>query len=450
MTDGQLNVINRIYDPYLEKSLGSPLISVIIGPRQAGKTTSITAFLDSVAGDRKFYLNLDSLFERERVKNEENYLQDRIEEILGFRLDALQNKFYLFIDEAQKLPLVFELVKILYDRYSPRLKIVLSGSSSLEILDKTAETLAGRVQVLRIYPFSMSEASFYKGIGGYECAYTLYKHIFSGSLNRQLLSSLITEFKPARKKKMELIDRLTTRSLFPPTFSKVEEDAIPRWLIDYIDTYIERDMRSVKDIGNIEGYRRVVAQLSCRIGSLLEYNRLGADSGVNHITTKKYVTIWQESLIGFLLSPFFVNTSARIKKSKKVYFFDNAIVWALSGFKDKRLIEASGEAGHYFENLIITDFIKWGVNLDTPPSFYFWEKSLASEIDLVISVAGMIIPVEIKYSSEWDNKYLHGIDMFKEKHNRKGIIIPFSLIIYRGDFFMPREDVFVIPVWSLC
>jgi len=372
MADDQLNVIKRIYDPYLKKSLGSPLITVIIGPRQAGKTTSITTFLDSVAGNRKFYLNLDSLFERDRVRKEENYLQDRIEEILGFRLDALQDKFYLFIDEAQKLPLVFELVKILYDTYSSRLKIVLSGSSSLEILDRTAETLAGRVQVLRIYPFSMSEASFYEEIAGFECAYTLYKNIFSGSLNQQLLSSLITEFKPARKKKMELINRLTTRSLFPPTFSKIEEDAIPRWLIDYIDTYIERDMRSVKDIGNIEGYRSVVAQLSCRIGSLLEYNKLGSDSGVNHITTKKYVTIWQESLIGFLLSPFFVNTSTRIKKSRKVYFFDNALVWALSGFKDKKLIEASGEAGHYFENLIITDFIKWGVNLETPPSFYFW------------------------------------------------------------------------------
>src|SRR4030065_2263811 len=307
VADGQLNVIKRIYDPYLEKSLGSPLITVIIGPRQAGKTTSITTFLDRISGDRKFYLNLDSMFERDRVKKEENYLQDRIEEILGFILDVLQDRFYLFIDEAQKLPLVFELVKILYDTYSPRLKIVLSGSSSLEILDRTAETLAGRVQVLRIYPFSMSEASLYEEIGGYECAYTLYKNIFSGSLNRHLLSSLIVEFKPARKKKMALIDKLITRSLFPPTFSKIEEDAIPRWLVDYIDTYIERDMRGVKDIGNIEGYRRVVAHLSCRIGSLLEYNRLGADSGVNHITTKKYVTILQGKLNRCLLSPFFVN-----------------------------------------------------------------------------------------------------------------------------------------------
>lgn len=443
-------IIERIYTPCLRGSLNNPLITVLIGPRQSGKTTSVITFLKNIEADRKFYLNLDSSFERDRVKNTENYLEEKIEETLGFGINSLKERFYVFIDEAQKLPLIFESIKILYDRHSPPLKFIISGSSSLELLDKTAETLAGRVQILRIYPFSMSEASLYEGIDGLECAGAFYKSIFSGSLNQEQIIRLIKEFKPMSKKKMQLIDRLVIRSLFPPTFSRIEEDAIPRWLIDYIDTYIEKDMRSVKDIGNIEGYRKVVAQLSSRAGNLLEYNQLGADAGVNQITAKKYVTIWQESLIGFLLSPFFLNISTRIKKSKKVYFFDNALIWALSGFKERQLIEASGESGHYFENLVITDFIKWGVNLETPPSFYFWQKSPASEIDMVISAKGMVIPVEIKYSSAWDKKYLHAIDMFKEKHKGKGLKIPFSLVIYRGDFIAPRKDVFCLPVWTLC
>ena len=443
-------IIERIYNPCLKESLNNPLITVLIGPRQSGKTTSVNNLLDGIKSDRKFYLNLDSLFERDRVKNREDYLQEQIEETLDFGMDSLKERFYLFIDEAQKLPSIFESIKILYDRYSRYLKIIISGSSSLELLDKTAETLAGRVQILRIYPFSMSEASLYEDIGGFESAGALYKSIFSGSLNQKFLSRLIKEFKPKSRKKMQLIDRLLTRSLFPPTFSRIDEAAMPRWLIDYIDTYIERDMRSVKDIGNIEGYRKVVAQLSSRIGSLLEYNRLGNDAGVNQITTKKYVTIWQESLIGFLLSPFFLNISTRIKKSKKVYFFDNALIWALSGFKERQILETSGESGHYFENLIITDFIKWGINLGSPPSFYFWQKSPASEIDLVIGTKGITIPVEIKYSTVMDKRHLHAIDMFKEKHKGKGLKIPFSLIIYRGDFITPEEDVFCLPVWALC
>ncbi|MEK6657715.1 MAG: ATP-binding protein [Nitrospirota bacterium] len=445
-----LKVIERIFAPYLKRSLDNPLITVLIGPRQSGKTTSVNSFLDGIKPDRRFYLNLDSSFERDRVKNRENYLQEQIEEALGFRMDSLKERFYLFIDEAQKLPSIFESIKILYDMHSRYLKIVISGSSSLELLDKTAETLAGRVQILRIYPFSMSEASLYEGVGGFECASALYKGIFSGSLNQKYLSNLINEFRPKSRRKMQLIDRLLTRSLFPPTFSRIDDDAVPRWLIDYIDTYIERDMRTVKDIGDIEGYRKIVAQLSSRTGSLLEYSRLGNDAAVNQITAKKYTAIWQESLIGFLLPPFFLNISTRIKKSKKVYFFDNALIWALSGFKDRQILEASGELGHYFENLIITDFIKWGINLMTPPSFYFWQKSLAAEIDLVVSAKGMAIPVEIKYSSAWDKKYLHAIDMFKESHRGKRLKIPFSLIVYRGDFMAPREDVFCIPVWALC
>jgi uncharacterized protein len=445
-----MKIIPRIYNLPFQKSLKSPLITVIIGPRQSGKTTTVNTFLEDIPLNRKFSLNLDSLFERDRVKTREGHLQDLIEETLGFSLNRLKEKFFLFIDEAQKLPMVFEVLKILYDRYSPYLKIIISGSSSLELLDKTAETLAGRVQILRIYPFSMSEASFYEEIDDFEGAKTLYKNIFSGSLAPDQLTELIRDYKPRSKKKLQLLDSLITRSLFPPTFSKISKEDIPRWLVDYIDTYIERDMRSLKDIGNIEGYRNVVAQLSTRVGSLLEYHRLGADAGVNQITTKKYVGIWQESLLGFLLSPFFLNLSTRIKKSRKVFFIDNALIWALSGFKERRLIEAGGEIGHYFENLLISDFMKWGANLEKPVSFTFWEKSLSSEIDLVISTQGMTIPVEIKYSDVWDKKHIRALQVFKENHKGEKIKIPFSLIIYRGEFMALDDNIFCIPAWALC
>jgi uncharacterized protein len=294
--------------------------------------------------------------------------------------------------------LIFEIVKMLSDRYSRDLKIILTGSSSLALLDKTAETLAGRMQFLRIYPFTLSEAAFYEGLGEAKGSNTLYDLIFSGTVSRNKISRLIEKHSPKSSKKKKLVDRLLTRSLFPPTFSRIEEPDIPRWLNDYIDTYVERDMRSLKDIGNIEGYRRVVAQLAARVGGLMDFHALAADSGVNQITAKKYVTVWQESLIGFLLSPFFLNLATRIKKSNKVYFFDNALSWALSGFKDRRLLEAGGESGHYFENLIVSDFLKWGANRERPVAFYFWEKSSVSEIDLVISTQGLTIPVEIKYS----------------------------------------------------
>ena len=135
-------VIERVYNKYLKKSLNNSLITVLIGPRQVGKTTSVNAFLDGIKQQRKFYLDMDSSFERERVKTNERYLEELIEGALGFRLNLLKERFYIFIDEAQKLPLIFELIKILYDKYGRYLKFIVSGSSSLELLDKTAETLA--------------------------------------------------------------------------------------------------------------------------------------------------------------------------------------------------------------------------------------------------------------------------------------------------------------------
>lgn len=445
-----MKIIPRIFDPCFQRSLAGPLITVLLGPRQTGKTTTVNNFLEDIPPDRKLYLNLDSSFERDRVAGRETYLTDRIDETLGFKLERLKERFYLFIDEAQKLPLIFESVKMLNDRFSRDLKIILTGSSSLQLLDKTAETLAGRIRFLKIYPFTLSEAAFYEKIGNIEGSKSLYDLIFSGTLSRNKINRLIEQRKPRSNKKKELVDRLLMRSLFPPTFSRIEEPDIPRWLNDYIDTYVERDMRSLKEIGNIEGYRRVVAQLSGRVGGVMDYHALAADSGVNQITAKKYVTIWQESLIGFLLSPFFLNLATRIKKSKKVYFFDNALPWALSGFKDRRLLEAGGESGHYFENLIISDFLKWGATLEKPATFYFWGKSSVSEIDLVISTQGLTIPVEIKYSQTWDKKYLQAIRIFKEKHQGKNLEIPFSLIIYRGDFMALEENVYAVPAWAFC
>lgn len=443
-------IIPRIFDSRLGESLRGSSISVLLGPRQTGKTTSISEFLNKIPVGRKLTISLDSSFERQRIQEQEFYLQEKIEETLGFPLESLRDRFYLFLDEAQKLPAVFESVKMLYDRHKRSLKIILSGSSSLELLDHSAETLAGRVQTTRVFPFSMSEASLHSGLGNGKGAQAFFDHLFAGTFNREWIEDLIKRWKPTANKKLKLVDSLMTRSLFPPTFSRIAEEEIPRWLMDYCDTYVERDMRSVRDIGNIDGYRRLVAQLSSRTGGLLEYHQLGVDSGLNQITAKKYVAIWQESLIGTLLSPFLVNLSTRVKKSRKVFFCDNGLVWALSGFQERKVIEASGAIGHYLENLIVADFIKWGATQTTPPAFYFWEKSQASEMDLVVQSRGNLIPVQIKNTRQWEDRFLHGFSQFLEKHKRKGLTIPFCLFLYNGDFQMPAANVFCVPVWALC
>lgn len=441
------NIIPRIFNELFERSMRSSLITVLVGPRQVGKTTTVAEFLKSVPADASLTVSLDSSFERERISRSERYLEEQIERVRGAKLATFRSRFYLFIDEAQKLPLIFERVKLLYDTHGERIKIVLSGSSALELLDTTAETLAGRVQVLRVHPFTLSERAVISGCGEGP-GVSLFAQIYDLSLSGRGLAGLMEQFLPDSDRRGQIVEAAITGSSFPTALVKTDPDEMPRWTADYIDTYIERDMRSVREIGNIDAYRTVVAQLAARMGALLEYRGLAADAALSEATTKKYVGIWQESLIGQLLMPFFVNPATRIKKSRKVVFADNALAWALSGFPAHALLSASGRIGHYFENLVVNDFLKWGSVQQIPPGFHFWEKSSASEIDLVISVKGSVIPVEVKYAASWDARYLHAIDMFRQKH--KNLRIPFSLIIYRGEFAMPREDVYCIPAWALC
>jgi hypothetical protein len=325
----------------------------------------------------------------------------------------------------------------------------MSGSSTLEMMDKTAETLAGRIQTFRIFPFTISEAGVFMNISDIDQTRQFFNHIFSGELSLDFINRLIREKRPKSRQIKSLIEQLITRSLFPPTFTRIAEEEVSAWLMDYIDTYIERDMRSVAEIGKITGFKKIVSQLATRCGNPLVTKELAADSGVNHITAKKYINIWQESLTGFLLSPFFINPSTRIKKSPKVYFIDNGLTWALTGFKDRALLEAGGEIGNLFENLIIAEFAKYGAIFPKRPQFFFWKKSDVSEIDLVIQSQGLIIPIEIKRASSWNDRILRGIDAFKVCHQKIGIRVPFSLVIYNGEFFMPRKDVFCIPAWMI-
>lgn len=441
-------IVFRIFDQFLKLSFDSNLITVVLGPRQTGKTTSINLLLKDIPANQKLSLNFDSSFVREKIETED-YLQEKIESILFSSLDNFSGKFFLFIDEAQKCPSSFEQIKILYDKYSPKLKIIMSGSSVLEMMDKTAESLAGRIQTFHIYPFSIAEIGMFSGIDDLENSKEFFQQLFSGGLSLEFINEIIKYKKPKSEKISSLIEQLLTRSLFPPTYTKINEEMVEQWLSDYIDTYLERDMRTVSEIGNIQGYRNLIRQLASRTGNLLVTKSVALDSGVNHLTAAKYINLWMESLIGILLQPFFINPSTRIKKSKKVYFCDNGLSWALTGFENTSILRAGGKIGNLFENLIITEFMKYGCIFPKRPQFYFWEKSEVSEVDLIIQSQGLTIPVEIKWADKWNNKMLRGINTFKEHHQGKGLTIPYSLIIYNGEFLQPQQDVFCIPVWLL-
>ena len=435
----------RLIDGILEKNLDSPLITVVTGPRQVGKTTTISRILSKISENRVLILNMDFSRTIKEIRNDEQWFEKQIAALTGIRIEDLKDKVYIFIDEAQKYPEIFPIIKILHDTYKGKVKIILSGSSDLEIKQKTAETLAGRTLTYHMHPFSISEV-ICRDSG--ERGSTVLS-ILDGDLSFGSLKELELDRCADWKGEFPKIEEYAVQCLLPPVYSDVAPDEVNNWILSYIDSYIERDMRSLHEIGNIESYREVVIQFCQRIGSHLSFSSLARDAGINWLTCKKYISYLKQSLMAYSLKPFFINISKRVKKSPKMYMADNGISRALSDFPSVEILKASGKIGNYFENLILNEFRKWNSVRTTPAQFYFWESTAVSQVDLIIETEGKTIPVEIKYGNSFKTEYIRGIETFKDSYSEKGLEIPFSLVVYNGPLTQVKPDIIAMPFWLL-
>lgn len=436
--------IERIFQPSFIQSINSNQITALLGPRQVGKTTTINHFFNSISPNKKLTLNFDSSFTRRKILEIEDFIQIEIEKTAQKPIKDIDN-FFLFIDEVQKCPEAIELIKIVYDEFTPKIKIILSGSSALQMKDKLAETLSGRIHSLYLYPFSLSENYYLEHNEKILCV-ELFRNIFSLQLNQKFL----LDYEKSVRYKKEYADRIIkeryTSNLFPKPLTDIEKDLHKDWLIDYIDTYLEKDIRDLKDLHNITLYRSTLSQYAARIGSAIKYELIGRDIGADYRTIQKYIYYINRSLIGYQLSPYFQNFSKILKKSQKAFMTDNGLINALMDFPEFSILEASGEIGNLFENLIITEFKKYSFLSLARPSLYYWHKTEISEVDLILASGGNLIPIEIKWQTEYGPKLVKGLISFKKDY-KCPMQIPFSLLIYNGPLKFVENNTYCIPAY---
>lgn len=436
--------IKRIFEPKFLQSIDSNQITVLLGPRQVGKTTTINHFLDNIEPNRKLTLNFDSSFVRKKVLEIEDFIRMEIEKIARKPIEEI-NKFYLFIDEVQKCPEAIELIKIIYDTHPAKIKIILSGSSALQMKDRLAETLSGRIHSLYLFPFSLSENYFLEYSEDIR-SMELFKNIFSIGLNREFLLDFEKSIRYKKESAEKIIKERTTSTLFPKALIDIEKGMHKDWLIDYIDTYIEKDIRDLKELYNITLYRSTLSQYAMRIGSLIKYESIGRDVGADYRTIQKYIYYINRSLIGYQLPPYFQNFSKILKKSQKAFMADNGLINALMDFPEFSILEASGKIGNLFENLIIAEFKKHIFLSPARPSLYYWYKTDISEVDLILAFGGNLIPIEIKWQTEYSPNLAKGLTSFKNDY--KGPMqIPFSLLIYNGPLKFIENNTYCIPAY---
>ena len=354
---------------------------VITGPRQSGKTTlAKTAFPDY----RKVSL--------EDIDNRMFASQDP----RGF-ISTYPDK--TIIDEVQRVPTLLSYLQTHCDDVGKEGMYILTGSQNMQLMEAVDQSLAGRVGLLHLLPFSKSEMES----GG----------ILPQSIDEKLLCGCYP--------------RLFDKKIAP-------DDYYPA----YISTYVERDLRNLKDINDLGKFIRFLKLCAARVGQLLNKSSLANDCGISVPTADAWLSILESSYILFLLKPDHKNYSKRLVKSPKLYFYDTGLASSLLEIKTPAQMNTHYLRGNLFENMVISDFMKNDYNKGIiEPSVSFWRDSIGNEVDLIHRDGDREDAYEIKSAETFNESFLKGLKYWSRLAGPDASKLH---LIYGGKAPMMRSD----------
>ena len=363
-----------------------PIIT-ITGPRQSGKTT-----LAKMLRPDFRYVTLESLTEREFAQRDPK----------GF-LETYQNG--VILDEVQYVPDLFSYLQVVTDERQRTGEYILTGSQNFLMMESITQSLAGRVAVFNLLPFSWQEL---KNTQYAPVAWESY--LIHGSYPRPLV-----------------------------------QDIDPVGFYDsYLQTYIERDVRQVKNILNLGLFQRFIQLLAGRVGQLFNQQSLGVELGVDNKTVNAWLTVLETSFIAYRLQPYYQNFSKRIVKTPKVYFYDTGLAAYLLGIRSEDDLRVHFARGLLFENLMINELTKNWLNRGQRPPFYFWSDQSNHEIDLLIDRGTSLTAVEIKSSKTIQPDFFRGLQYFDSLAPKADLTL-----LYGGDHPQQRTGIRVLTINEL-
>lgn len=346
-----------------------PIVAVI-GPRQSGKSTLIKKMFKDYA-----YLDMQDAEIFDFANSDPK----------GF-LNSYKDEAGVIIDEAQYAPHLFAQLKVEVDKDSRPGYYILSGSQNFLLHEKISESLAGRVYFNTLLPLSIKEL----------------KH--ANLLSNHLDSQLCKGFYP---------------HVYQPNVNA------QKYYENYISTYVERDIRSIRNIDNIIIFKKFMQLCALRVGTTLNLADLAENCGISTITARSWLALLNASFILFLLPSYHNNLGKRITKSPKLYFYDVGLAATLMGLDQETLITKRTIYGALFENMVIVDLIKNFYAKDLHSTLTFFRDSNKNEIDLIIECGGKTIPVEIKASETMNSSFFNTIKWFQEqtKNDQKAVVV---------------------------
>lgn len=332
---------------------------VITGPRQSGKSTLIKELFPHY-----HYLDMQDA----------NLFDFASKDPKGF-LESYANAHGIIIDEAQYVPELFPQIKVEADKNPKPGYFILSGSQNFLLYEKISESLAGRAYYYHLLPLSIEE----------------------------LKGAKLVEERPEN----QLLKGFYPRVYYPHVNAF-------EYYQNYIATYVERDIRMLRNIEDLIVFQKFMQLCALRIGSTINFNELAMGVGITVPTVKNWLSLLQTSFILFQLPSYHSNLGKRVIKSSKLFFYDVGLAASLMNIDKDRIVKDRTAYGALFENMIIVDVMK---NLDLYKPAYtlsFFRESNNQEIDLIIEAAGKIVPIEIKASETLQASFFTTARWFQE------------------------------------
>lgn len=331
---------------------GFPIVT-LTGPRQSGKTT-----LTKIIFSDHPYASMEEPDLRLAA-------QEDPRSFLGRFPDGA------VLDEVQRCPDLLSYLQTIVDADGRMGLFILTGSQQFGLMSGITQSLAGRTAFVELLPFSIPELTH------------------TGKLPATADTMLLT-------------------GGYPPLYDR---DLPPAsWFGAYVTAYVERDVRQLIKIQDLDTFQRFVRLCAGRTGQLLNLSSLATECGITHNTAKSWISVLQASYLVFLLPPHHVSFKKRLVKMPKLYFYDVGLVSWLLGIRTPEQMETHPLRGNIFETLIISELIKSQLNRGERPAFYFWRDSNGNEVDLIVEQGTMLMPIEIKSGKTLTRDSFAGLD----------------------------------------
>ena len=432
----------RINGAVIIESINTSFVTAILGPRRVGKSTFIQCYVDKHPECKWVKFNMD--VRSDRMKMAEGNLHTEIER------KALQKigegeKLWIVIDEAQKCPELFDQIKVIYDDFKGKnkIKVILTGSASLDLHNLSAESLAGRIELLNLREFTIKEMAMFNhsiDIPGD----SLLDAIINNSENIQ---SIIENASPYYNILQESLEFQLVYGGLPEVICLETENEKFRYLDQYVQSYLEKDVRNVAEIADLDLYQKLLEVLSEQTGSLRDDTKLLESLGCARNTLKKYRGYLVATKVYHEVFPIMNDSLKRIIKSPKGYVSNNGIVSILTGLDNLPLLKSSGQIGHRLENWFLKELQVWLDREAKRHRIYFWHIAGGSmEVDFIVERKPQLIPFEVTYSKRVDSKKLRNLAVFMKKAKRASC----GILIYNGEYeYKPDLNIHCIPAWAI-